>query len=129
MSLLNIINELTVSNVTKSMEFYKNYFSFNIELTDGEPIIWARLSNNGKVLMLEDYNEAKKEIVNFPKKTNSSNLIMFEYSNVDEMKDIYRKLKDNGVEFFSDYTEMDYGKAEFGVYDLDKNMILVSAEL
>lgn len=28
--------------------------------------------------------------------------------------------------FFKDYTKTDYGKIEFGIFDLDKNMIIVS---
>ena len=127
MSLSNIINEFAVSDVNKSMEFYKNCFGFDIKYTDGTPIVWAQLEKDGKILMLEDYKEVKKEIDNYPQKVNNSNLIKFEYSNNEEIKELYQKFKENKIEFFSDYVETDYGKAEFGIYDLDKNMILVSA--
>lgn len=40
---------------------------------------------------------------------------------------MYNKLKDNNIDFFMEYTETNYGKAEFGVFDPDRNMILVSA--
>ena len=127
MSLSSIINELVVSNVSKSIEFYNKYFEFDIKYTDGTPIVWAQLEKDGKTLMLEDYKEVKKEIDNYPQKVNNSNLIKFEYSNIEDIKELYEKLKDNEIEFFSDYTETDYGKAEFGIYDLDRNMILTSA--
>lgn len=127
MSLVNVVNELVVSNVSDSVKFYENNFGFSLEDSFGEPIIWAMLKKDNVVLMFEDYNEACNEMNNYPPKVNSSNLIMFEYSDQESAKNLYNLLKENNVEFFKDYTETDYGKIEFGIYDLDKNMILVSA--
>ena len=127
MSLISIINELVVSNVDDSMRFYEENFGFNIEITDGIPITWVQMKKDNQVIMLEEYNEVKGSINNFPSKTNSSNLIKFEYDNVEEISILYKKLKEINVEFFMEYTKTDYGKVEFGVYDLDKNMIIISA--
>ena len=127
MSLVNIINELVVTSVGEAIEFYKNNFGFVLEESYGVPVIWAKIKKENMVLMFEDYSEICKEINNYPKKVASSNLIMFEYSDLAEVKELYSLLKKNKVTFFSDYTETDYGKVEFGVYDLDKNMILISA--
>ena len=129
MSLTNIINEFVVEDVSKSIKFYEDNFDFSVDFTDGDPVNWAQLKKDNYLLMLVEYNTAKEEINSLPEKTNSSNLIKFEYSSLQEIKDIYNNLKKNNVEFFTDYTEMDYGKAEFGVYDIDKNMILVAAPL
>jgi len=129
MGLINIINELVVSDVSKAVKFYKDNFGFNLEDSFGEPIIWAMIKKDDIVLMFEDYNEACNEIEEFPKKVNNSNLIMFEYSDQESAKNLYELLKRNNVEFFKDYTETDYGKIEFGIYDLDKNMIIVSAKM
>ena len=129
MGLINIINELVVSDVLKAVKFYEDNFGFNLEDSFGEPIIWAMIKKDDIVLMLEDYNEACNEIEEFPKKVNNSNLIMFEYSDQESAKNLYELLKRNNVEFFKDYTETDYGKIEFGIYDLDKNMIIVSAKM
>lgn len=127
MSLINIINELVVSNVTNSIKFYKDNFGFITELAEGTPVTWAQIKKDNIIMMLEDYNEVKNEIINYPKKSNSSNLIRFEYSSVEEVKKLYSSLKEHGVNFFVNYTETDYGKVEFGIYDLDNNMILISA--
>ena len=129
MSLTNIINEFVVEDVSKSIKFYEDNFGFSVDFTDGDPVNWAQLKKDNYLLMLVEYNTAKDEINSLPEKTNSSNLIKFEYSSLQEIKDIYNNLKKNNIEFFTDYTEMDYGKAEFGVYDIDKNMILVAAPL
>ena len=127
MSLVNVVNELVVSNVSDSVKFYEDNFGFILEDSFGDPTTWAMVKKDNIVLMFEDYNEACNEMNNYPPKVNSSNLIMFEYSDQESAKNLYNLLKENNVEFFKDYTETDYGKIEFGIYDLDKNMILVSA--
>ena len=129
MSLISVINELVVSDVSKSVKFYEDNFEFKLEDSFGEPIVWAMVKKGNIVLMFEDYNEACNEIENYPKKVDNSNLIMFEYSDQESAKNLYELLKRNNVEFFKDYTETDYGKIEFGIYDLDKNMILISAKI
>lgn len=129
MSLISVINELVVSDVSKSVKFYEDNFEFKLEDSFGELIVWAMVKKDNIVLMFEDYNEACNEVNNYPPKVNSSNLIMFEYSDQDSAKNLYELLKRNNVEFFKDYTETDYGKIEFGIYDLDKNMIIVSAKM
>lgn len=127
MGLNSIINELVVEDIQKSIKFYEENFKFKIELTDGSPITWAKLEKDGIKIMIEDYNSVKSEIKNYPKKVNSSNLIKFEYSNLKDFEEIYNILKQNNIEFFKEYTKTDYGKVEFGIYDPDKNMILISA--
>lgn len=125
MSLISITNELTVSDIKKQVDFYENIFDFKIELADNN-FTWIKLKKDNLNLMLEDYNEVTKEIKNFPKKTNSSNLIKFEYNNLDEFNNIYKRCKDNSCLFFQEYTKTEYGKIEFGIFDLDNNMILIS---
>ncbi len=128
MSLIGIINELTVSNIESSIDFYRNIFNFEIEYTDGNPITWVQLKKDNFRIMLEDYNVVTKEIEKFPLKTNSSNIIKFEYDDFEEFKNLYNKCKNEFCEFCMEYTETEYGKIEFGVFDLDKNIILVSFE-
>ena len=126
MSLTNIINELIVENLEESINFYTNYFGFEVEETNGNPINWVQLKKDKVRIMLEDYKNTKELIKNI-EKTNSYNQIILDYDNLEEAKEIYRKLKANNIKFFVDYYEADYGKAEFGIYDLDNNMILISA--
>lgn len=127
MSLTSIINELIVENVQKSIKFYEDNFNFKTDITEGEPIIWAQLKKDGVIIMLENYDIVKNSISDYPSKVNNSNLIKFEYDNLEEIKELYNVLKYKDIKFFMEYTETNYGKVEFGVFDLDKNMILVSA--
>ena len=55
----------------------------------------------------------------------SCNLIKFEYDDYNEFKNLYYNCKET-CSFFIDYNETDYGKIEFGVLDIDDNMILIS---
>lgn len=126
MGLLSIVNELVVDEVEKSVEFYQKIFSFSVELTDGNPISWAQLKKDNMEIMLEEYKTVKEEIKGFPKKTRTSNLLKFEYDNLDELKAVYSKCRENSYEIFIEYTKTEYDKIEFGVLDLDKNMIIVS---
>ena len=129
MSLISIVNEFVVENVQNSIQFYEKNFKFITEMTEGEPVTWAELRKDGIIIMLESYDTVKNEISNYPSKVNSSNLIKFEYSDHKEIKDLYKELKQNNIGFFEEYTETDYGKAEYGVLDPDKNMILISAKI
>lgn len=129
MSLINIINELVVENIEKTLEFYETIFKFKIVMTDGEPITWAKLKKDELIIMLEKYDTVKESISKYPQKSNTSNLIKFEYSDIQEFKDLYNFTKQNNIEFFMEYTETNYGKVEFGIFDLDRNMILISAEI
>lgn len=127
MSLIHIINELTVSSIEDSLKFYQTVFNFEIEFTYGKPT-WIQLKKDKEKLMLEDFKTVTGEIKSFPEKTNNSNLLKFEYDNLDEFESLYNNCKKNMCSFFMDYNITDYGKIEFGVLDPDKNMIIVSYE-
>lgn len=86
MSLNSIVNELVVEDIQESIKFYEDNFKFKIELTDGSPITWVQLEKDGIRIMLEDYNSVKSEIKNYPSKVSTSNLIKFEYTNIQEVE-------------------------------------------
>lgn len=126
MSLINIINEFVVNDIQKSIKFYKDNFKFEVEETDGSPVIWVRMKKDNMIIMLEDYKEVCNKIDEFPTKTNTSNLIKFKYDNEEEVKQRYIDLVANNVNCFMELKETEYGTVEFGVFDLDKNMIIIS---
>ncbi len=128
MSLINIINELTVTNITKSIDFYQNIFGFTVELEDGNPLNWAQLKKDNLRLMLEDYQTASLEINSITSKSATNNLLVLSYNDPNEYQNIYHKCLEQNLRFFKEYTETDYGKIEFGIFDPDENMILLSYE-
>lgn len=124
----SIINELVVNSVKDSIEFYCKYFGFEVTATDGDDeITWAEIKNGDISMMFHDYDLICKEHTNYPKKNESSNIIMFKYENKDETKKMYDLLKTENIEIFSDWMETDYGSVEFIIKDLDENKILISA--
>ena len=126
MAIINIINEFTVKNIDKAVKFYEDSFNLEVEETDGNPIIWVKMKKGDVIIMLEDYKEVIKEIDKFPIKTNTSNLVKFKYDNIEEVEEIYKNFKKKDIEFFMELKQTEYGTIEFGIFDLDKNMIIVS---
>ena len=127
MKIKNIINEFIVKNVEDSIKFYEEYFGFKTTMTDGNPIVWAQLENGNYTIMFNSYDDIKGALKDYPEKSNTSNIVMFEYENPEDLKQIYETFKSKNIEFFEEYTVTDYGKIEFGIYDLDKNLIMISA--
>ena len=127
MKIKNIINEFIVKNVEDSIKFYEENFGFRTTMTDGNPIVWAQLENGNYTIMFNSYDDIKGALNDYPEKANTSNIVMFEYENVEDLKQIYENFKNKNIEFFEEYTVTDYGKIEFGIYDLDKNLIMISA--
>ena len=122
---MEIVLEFVVSDIFKSSEFYTKYLGFTIEMTEYEPTAWMQLRNGNTILMLVTYDYAKNDIENFKEYTVSTNLYKFRYDNLEKIKEIYNQLKENNERFFLDFRKADY-RYEFGVYDADNNMILVT---
>ena len=126
MKLLEVINEFTVENIEESVNFYSRYFGFEVIEEDGNPLTWVKMRKDNAIIMLESYNQVVKEIKNYPNKVRTSNLIKFKYDNKVEVTNLYNKFLENKVYIFMDLKNTEYGALEFGVVDLDGNMIIVS---
>lgn len=122
---MEIVIEFVVSDIFKSSEFYTKYLGFTIEFTEYDPISWMQLRNGNTIIMLVTYDYTKKDIIGFKKNTKSTNLYKFCYDSLDKVKELYDILKKDNKKFFLDYRKADY-RYEFGVYDEDDNMILVT---
>lgn len=130
MNLVNIVNEFVVDDMQKSIAFYQENLGFAIELTeeDNEPYSWVQMKCGETRIMLETYVSACQEILGFPSKTETTNLLKFKFKNTrEELKEFYNVLKEKHVEFFMDIKETDYGMTEFGILDPDKNKIVISS--
>ncbi len=123
---MKIINEFIVDDIEASIKFYKNILGFEVAETAGEPICWVRLKNGNAELMLEDYKKVVEEYKEFPPKVKTSNLVKFQYSDSNKVRDIYNKVLENNVKIFEELTETDYGTTEFTILDCDSNIIIIS---
>lgn len=122
---MDIVIEFVVSDLYKAAEFYTKYLGFTIEFTEYDPPSWMQLRKDNTIIMLVTYDYATLDIPNFKEYTLSTNLYKFRYNTLDEIKSIYEKVKRDNKEIFLDFRKSDY-RYEFGVYDEDKNMILVT---
>lgn len=122
---MNIVIEFVVEDIYKAADFYTKYFGFEIEFTEYEPVSWMQLKNGSTIIMLVTHDYAKIDIGNFKEYTKSSNLYKFRYDSLDKVKEIYEKLKKDDKKIFLDFRKADF-RYEFGVYDEDGNMILVT---
>ncbi len=92
--MIEIINEFVVNDINKTIDFYKEYFGFELIDVDGNPITWCKMEKDNCYIMFEEYREVYNEIPNFPKKIFSSNLIKFKLKSKDEIKNLYKKITD-----------------------------------
>ena len=126
MELIEIVNELVVKDINKTIEFYKKYLTFEIIETDGNPISWVKMKKDNCTIMFETYEEVCNEIKNFPKMTETSNLIQFKYDSETDFMKLYNKFCDDNIPLFMEIKKTEYGSLEFGILDPDKNMIILS---
>lgn len=122
---MDTVIEFVVNDLYKSAEFYTNYLGFTMEFTEYDPPSWMQLRKDNTIIMLVTYEYAVLDIPGFKEYTLSTNLYKFRYDSLEEIKSIYEKVKKDGKEIFLDFRKSDY-RYEFGVYDEDKNMILVT---
>lgn len=122
---MDIVIEFIAKDINKSKEFYTKYLSFEIEFTECEPVSWMQLRNDNVVIMLVTYDYAAYDIPNLKKYTPSTNLYKFRYESIDKIKDIYENLKSDSKDIFLEPRETS-NRYEFGVYDEDGNMILIT---
>ena len=126
MKLVEIENELVVDDVEKSLMFYETIFGYKLIDSYGEPIVWAKIKKDNCTMMLQSYKEICNEINNYPKKTNTSNIIMFRFDNKNRLLELYNEIKENKINIFLEYNETEYGNIEFGILDPDNNRIIIS---
>ena len=126
MRLIEIINELVVTDIEKTMKFYKEYLGFDVIETDGTPIVWVKMKKDNQIMMFEEYDEVCGEIKNFPDKLRTSNLIKFRYDSIEELEKLYNELLKHNVGIFMEWKMSEYGSVEFGILDPDDNMLILS---
>ena len=122
---MEIVIEFVVKDIFKSSEFYTKYLGFKIEFTEYDPVEWMQLRNGNTIIMLVTYDYAKRDIEEFKDFTKSTNLYKFRYDSLDEVKEIYELMKKDNKNIFLDLRKADF-RYEFGVYDEDDNMILIT---
>ena len=127
--LKDLVIELVVKDIYKSVDFYSKYLDFkiNMKALDKDSYTWVELSNNNFKIMMQDEKETRNEMINFPKELSSSNIILLKYD-LNKTKEIYEVTIKEGITLFMDIRNTEYGTTEFGILDPDNNIIIISGE-
>ena len=127
MKIKEIVPELVVKSLPRSIEFYKSKLGFTVdEIAPNENLPkWAHLSNNNFNIMMQEYDEAKEEIPSLSSKISSTILIVIKLELKDDVRDLYKSIKGES-EISMNIRETDYGTIEFGLKDPDGYILLIS---
>lgn len=131
--MIAIVPELAAESVSVSVDFYKNLFG--AKLVESVPdekggMIWAEMDIFGSRIMFEEMNALASEFAGADTKAMACmrGCIVFRIESVDVAKSIYEKSKEMNLSLSMDWKETDYGTKEFGVYDPNGNILLVSSK-
>ncbi len=120
-----IIPEFIVKDMECNISFFVKNFNFIIkqeEMVNGK-VKFVELTNGGNSLYLQSVEFTKHEFSNFKTKLNSSNLVLFQYDNQKEFEDLYKKLKNKNISFYSEMKVTEYQTKEFVVLSPDNYLI------
>lgn len=112
--LMNIRPMLAVTDLPRTIAFYRDKLGFSCTSTFGDPPVWCTLARDGRELM---FNAPPRESVVRDVPQRSKDYQIF-YLNVDDVVSMHAELKGRGVGV-TDLRVTVYGMQEFEVRDPD----------
>ena len=107
----------SVSDLSKSIEFYTETIGFQLDFIYGEPQFYAGLFKDSVELHLVSKN--------LKQPSGSGNLSIL----TNEVDDLHQKLIDAKVQIIVPPDDRDYGLRDFSCKDLDGNIIVFGTEI
>ena len=107
----------SVSDLSKSIEFYTETLGFQLDFIYGEPQFYAGLFKDSVELHLVSKNLRQP--------VGSGNLSIL----TNEVDDLYQKLLNSKVEILVPPDDRDYGLRDFSCRDLDGNIIVFGTDI
>ncbi len=121
MKILSASIELAVSDIEKTLKFYKSIFK-NLSI-DYQDNIFASVSINSLDLMFYKYDEFSKEIPQISRNTLGGTFVI--YLNIKDIDKFFNSIKNN-VEIIQKLHTTDYGSKEFAIKDLNGYVLIFS---
>lgn len=124
MRIKQLIPELLVEDMKKTLRFYQEVLKFKLEITfpDKNPI-FAQVGRDNIHIMLYARSDFQKEIPKLKQvKMGGSTLLYFK---VEKIEDFYRQIKDS-VKIIQTIHKTDYGSAEFTIEDYNGYLLAFS---
>src|SRR5579859_762374 len=126
MKLKELVPELVVENVERSIDFYKNMLDFEVitqVLEEGTPI-WAELANESVRLMVQSRYETQTEKLAISVSTiGGTMLLVFRFESYNTVHNLWARLARWEHVVFP-LRETDYGTIEFSVTDPDGYVLI-----
>ena len=101
-----------VSDVLKSVAYYRDALGFEVSFSHGEPVFYAGVERGKAVIHLQAASETKR-------RAGEAAVYVF----VDDADAVYEETKDRGARIVKEPQEYAYGMRDFDVTDLDGNAI------
>lgn len=109
---------LMVTDVNKTVEFYKNILGFETVMTAPQEgtLYWALMKNDAVEIMFQAKESISQEISAFKDKEVGGSLTL--YIDVTDIKALYNKVKDH-VAIVQEMHTTSYGAQEFAINDVN----------
>ncbi len=124
MEVHEIIPELLVEDMGKSVDFYTQVLGFEKEIVfpENEPVFVQLKMDNARI-MLYTRKEFENEIPQLKSEKMGGSFLL--YFNVKGLEDYYKKIKDK-VEIVQDFHQTEYGKKELCFKDVNGYFITMA---
>lgn len=125
----DLVPELIVEDVTRSINFYTSILGFELEMQapdTGTPT-WAQITKGSVRFMFQAWRETKHEMPSLAKRPKGGiTIFVFKLGDKNQVKEIANNLANQNVVL--PIRETDYGSIEFGISDPDGYVIIFSGE-
>lgn len=114
--LLSIAPVLIVSDMQKSLEYWRNGVGFDVSRQYGEPVNFAMPERDGITIMLaQSPHGLEVPVPNWRVVDKTNNVYIW----VDDAKSLYQELIERGAIIDNTLYDTPWGTREFGIQDLD----------
>ena len=124
-----LVPELIVDDVSRSIQFYKDMLGFEVSQQapeKGAPT-WAEIVNGPARFMLQNWKETLNEMPRLSERPRGGiTIFVLRLDTQDKVREIAKSLS-NRTNVVLPLRETDYGTVEFGITDPDGYVILFSA--
>ena len=124
-----LVPELIVEDVSRSVNFYTTVLGFDLEMQapeTGTPT-WAQVAKDSVRFMFQEWNETKHEMPSLAERPKGGiTIFVFKLGDKSEVRNFADKLSQQKVVL--PVRETDYGSVEFGISDPDGYVIIFSGE-
>lgn len=124
MKIKDLIPELLVEDMSKTLKFYHDVLGFESEIVFPEKNpVFAQIEKDNIHIMLYDRNDFQNEIPKLRQMKMGGSILL--YFKIEKIKDFYQQIKDR-VKIIQPLHKTDYGSLEFTIEDCNGYLLAFS---